>query len=212
VSSPATTLVVLAKEPRPGFAKTRLSPPCTPEEAAAIAEAALADTLATASLARSFDHRVLALDGAPGPWLPDGWIVTPQRPGGLDQRIAGTFTHLRGPAVLIGMDTPQITAALLDEAARALADSEAVLGPASDGGWWLLGLERPDPRAVLGVPMSHPETVEHQRRRLDDLGLRRVELKTLRDIDDLDDACAVAEQIPGSRLAAAVAAVTVSRP
>lgn len=212
MSPTGATLVVLAKEPRPGFAKTRLVPPCTRPEAAAIAEAALADTLVSAARTRAFARRVLALEGSPGWWLPQGWEVVPQRPGDLDERIAGVFTDHREPTVLIGMDTPQVSAAQLDAAARTLDERDAVLGPAADGGWWLLGLRLPDPRAVRGIPMSRPDTVVHQRRRLDELGLTRVELETLRDVDELDDACAVAALVPESRFAAAVGAVTVRRP
>ena len=77
-------LCVIAKEPRPGFAKTRLTPPCTMTQAAAIAEAALADTL-DAVLTTPARRRVLALDGAVGSWLPPGFEVVPQSDGGLDQ-------------------------------------------------------------------------------------------------------------------------------
>ena len=76
------TLLVIAKEPVPGRVKTRLTPPCTPQEAAA-----LADTLHTVLKAPA-RRRVLALDGTPGPWLPPGYDVVAQSSGGLDERIA----------------------------------------------------------------------------------------------------------------------------
>ena len=71
-----TTLLVIAKEPRPGRVKTRLTPPFTPEEAAALAEAALADTLDAVARTPA-ERRVLVLDGTPGPWLPAGFEVVP---------------------------------------------------------------------------------------------------------------------------------------
>ncbi|GAB2471058.1 hypothetical protein GCM10027162_78090 [Streptomyces incanus] len=71
-----TTLLVIAKEPRPGRVKTRLTPPFTPGQAAELAEAALADTL-HAVAATPAARRVLVLDGAPGPWLPPGFDVVP---------------------------------------------------------------------------------------------------------------------------------------
>src|SRR4051812_32643874 len=109
----AATLIVIAKAPVAGRVKTRLCPPCTPGEAAALAEAALRDTLDAASRCRAA-RRVLALDGAPGAWLPPGFDVEPQRGDGLAERLAHAFAGVSGPAFLVGMDTPQLTPALLD--------------------------------------------------------------------------------------------------
>ena len=121
--APAAQVIVIAKEPRPGRVKTRLTPPVTPQDAASLAEGALADTLAAAAAARVTRH-VLALEGAPGDWLPAKFDVIGQRGGGLDERLAAAFadTHdrLPLPMVLIGMDTPQVTPGLLAEAAEAL--------------------------------------------------------------------------------------------
>ena len=139
-----TNLLVIAKEPVPGRVKTRLTPPYTPEQAARIAEAALADTL-DAVVSTPAGRRILALDGAPGRWLPPGVEVTAQRGGGLDERLANAFADVTGPTVLIGMDTPQVTPAMLAEASRELDRGDAVFGPAADGGFWLLGLREPDP-------------------------------------------------------------------
>ncbi len=193
-------LLVIAKEPRPGHSKTRLTPPLSPEEAAALAEAALSDTLAAVAetLAR---RRILVLDGSPGEWLREGFEVVPQVEGGLDSRLAAAFEATDGPALLVGMDTPQITPALLERAARALLAeaNDAVLGPAEDGGWWAIGLKEPSPDVFLGVPMSSERTCEAQIERLRSLGLSWVELATLRDVDDADDARAVAAENPGLR-------------
>ncbi|MDT0433214.1 MULTISPECIES: DUF2064 domain-containing protein [Streptomyces] len=196
-----TTLLVIAKEPRPGRVKTRLTPPFTPVEAAALAEAALADTLA-AVLAAPARRRVLVLDGAPGPWLPPGFDVVPQRDGGLDERLAAAFAGCRGPALLIGMDTPQVTPELLTVD---FAECDAYLGPAVDGGFWALGLAAPDPALLRGVPMSTPHTGAAQRARLDGAGLRVRELPRLRDVDTADDAVRVAAEAPDSRFAGELA-------
>jgi rSAM/selenodomain-associated transferase 1 len=204
-----TALVVIAKEPVPGRAKTRLSPPCTPEEAAHLAEAALRDTFA-AVLATPARRRVVVLDGRPGSWLPDGLEVIPQRAGGLAERLAGAFEDVGEAGFLVGMDTPQVTPELL-EAGMATLESpgvDAVIGPAPDGGYWALGLRRPDRRAFLGVPMSTDGTLAAQRRRFEALGLRRAELPPLRDVDTIADAHAVAEAGPGTRFALALAELT----
>ncbi len=198
----------MAKEPVPGRVKTRLCPPCTPVEAAVLAEAALADTLAAVA-ATPAAWRTIALDGAPGDWLPAGFRVVAQRGRGLDERLAAAFADAGTPAVAVAADTPQLTPVLLTEALAALARPgvDAVLGPTDDGGYWALGLRRSDPEAVVGVPMSLPTTLAEQRARLRTRGLVVEELPSLRDVDGMDDARAVAATIPGSRFAAAMAAV-----
>ncbi|HEX4832804.1 MAG TPA: DUF2064 domain-containing protein [Trebonia sp.] len=193
-----TTLLVIAKQPVPGRVKTRLVPPYTPEQAAALAEAALADTLHAVALAPA-RRRVLVLDGEPGPWLPPGFEVMPQSGGPLDERLAAAFAAVDGPALLIGMDTPQVTPELL---AVDWQDADAVFGPAADGGFWALGLRAPDPALLRGVPMSAPETGAIQRARLVAAGLRVTELPQLRDVDTAADAAAVARQAPWTRFAA----------
>jgi glycosyltransferase A (GT-A) superfamily protein (DUF2064 family) len=195
---PGTTLLVIAKEPVPGRVKTRLVPPCTPRQAAALAEAALADTL-HAVLAAPARRRVLVLDGEPGPWLPPGFDVVPQCCGGLDERLAAAFAAVPGPALLIGMDTPQLTPGLL---AVDWEVADAWFGPAADGGFWGLGLRRPDAALVRGVPMSTADTGAVQRARLHAAGLRVAELPRLRDVDTAADAAAVARQAPLTRFAA----------
>ncbi|MFI5874622.1 DUF2064 domain-containing protein [Streptomyces sp. NPDC051445] len=196
-----TTLLVIAKEPRPGRVKTRLTPPYSPEEAALLAAAALADTLRTVAAVPA-SRRVLVLDGSPGPWLPPGFDVVPQCAGGLDERLADAFAGSTGPALLIGMDTPQVTPELLTVD---FSDCDAWFGPAADGGFWSIGLARPDPGLLRGVPMSTPETGAVQRERLVAGGLRVRDLPCLRDVDTADDAHAVAALIPHSRFASRLA-------
>jgi glycosyltransferase A (GT-A) superfamily protein (DUF2064 family) len=219
----AAQILVIAKAPVPGRVKTRLTPPFSPVQAAQLAGAALADTLAAAARVPAARH-VLALDGEPGDWLPAGFDVIGQRGSGLAERIAAAlgevYGGLRLPAVLIGMDTPQVTPALLEAAIRPLlggegapragspaADADATLGMAGDGGFWLLGLRRPDPRLVTGVPMSTPFTGAAQLARLAGAGLRVRQLPCCTDVDTAADAVAVARQIPDSRFAAALRAI-----
>ncbi len=190
-----TTLLVIAKAPVPGRVKTRLTPPFSPAEAAALAEAALRDTL-DAVCAAPATRRVLALEGAPGPWLPPGVEVVPQRGRGLDERIAAALTGISGPVLLVGMDTPQLTPHHL----RVSWDNhDAWFGPAADGGFWALGLRQSDPARVLGVPMSRADTGAHLRARL--AGLRVGELPTLTDVDTAADAAAVSAAGPTTRFA-----------
>ncbi|MGW2616831.1 TIGR04282 family arsenosugar biosynthesis glycosyltransferase [Streptomyces sp. NPDC001500] len=202
------TLLVVAKQPLPGRVKTRLTPPYTPQEAAALAEAALTDTL-HAVLRTPARRRVLVLDGTPGDWLPPGYEIAPQAAGGLDERIAAAFELCDdGPALLVGMDTPQLTPDLL--AGVGLDGHDAWFGPAADGGFWALGLAEPARAGglVRGVEMSTDRTGAVQRRRLVDAGLSVGGLATLRDVDTVADAASVAADCPpGSRFAAAMAAL-----
>ena len=208
----AAQVIVIAKEPVPGRVKTRLTPPFTPVEAAALAEAALADTLAAVADA-TVTRRVLALEGAPGRWLPPGFDVIGQRGGGLDERIAWALADTRSswsaPVVLIGMDTPQVTPELLAAAAEPLVSgaADATFGMAEDGGFWLLGLREIDPALVLGVPMSRPDTGARQLRRLVEGGLRVLPLPALTDVDTADEAERVAAMLPDSRFAACLRAL-----
>ncbi|MFI1366724.1 TIGR04282 family arsenosugar biosynthesis glycosyltransferase [Streptomyces griseochromogenes] len=202
-----TTLLVIAKEPRPGRVKTRLTPPFSPGQAAALAEASLVDTL-RAVAATPATRRVLVLDGRPGPWLPPGFDVVPQCAGGLDVRLADAFAHCHGPALLIGMDTPQVTPDLLTVD---FADCDAWFGPAEDGGFWALGLARPEPALLRGVPMSTPVTGAVQRERLVAAGLRVRDLPRLRDVDTAADAHAVAALAPHGGFAARLADCTAAR-
>ncbi len=201
IGQPAlSTVAVIAKTPAAGRVKTRLIGPCTPEEAADLAACALLDTLA-ALRGVPCRHRVIVLDGEAGDWLPAGWAVLPQVGGGLDIRLSAGFDGLPpGPAVLVGMDTPQVRPALLNfDPAR----YDACLGPAEDGGFWAIGFA--DPRrardCIEGVPMSTERTGAEQHRRLLEAGLSVQLLSTLTDVDTAVSAETVAGAAPGTRFA-----------
>jgi uncharacterized protein len=201
-----TQVLVLAKQPVPGRVKTRLCPPCTPRQAAALAYAAIEDTLDAVD-ATAVASRTLVADGTMRPR--PGWTVVSQCDGALDVRLVHAYaaTAADGTAtLLIGMDTPQATPDLLGEATQAVADADAALGLAEDGGWWALTLREPAHAALLrGIPTSRPDTGERTLAKLRAHGLRVVELPVLRDVDTAADAVEVARQKPGGRFAATVA-------
>ena len=201
MSTLAPHVLVMAKAPVPGRVKTRLCPPCTPQEAAALAEAALADTLEAVSGCGA-SRRIVALDGAPGPWLPPGFEVVAQVSGGLDRRLAAAWVAAGGPGVQVGMDTPQVTAGLLDQALGTLDTTAAALGHAADGGWWAIGLRQADARVFLDIPMSTDRTGAAQHARLRDLGLEVATLPTLVDLDTVADLAGVTEHGSAIRTAA----------
>lgn len=201
-------LLVIAKQPVPGLVKTRLTPPCSPEQAAALAEAALTDTLdvvARVPVAR----KILVFEGDPGRWRRDGFEHIVQRGDGLEERLTAAFKDVRGSALLIGMDTPQLTVGLLQDGLRALAQPgvDAVLGPTADGGYWSVGLKHGGAGVFTGIPMSSHTTWRRQRERLSQLRLRVHDQPALRDVDTIEDARVVARQAPDSRFAATLRSI-----
>jgi glycosyltransferase A (GT-A) superfamily protein (DUF2064 family) len=198
--------LVLAKAPVPGRVKTRLCPPYTPDRAAAIATAALADTL-DAVAACGVSRKILALAGEPGPWLPEGFTVIAQRGRNFRARLINAWTDAGGPGVQIGMDTPQLRPDELERAVDLAVrhPRAAVLGPARDGGWWLIGWAAATPAAVFaGIPLSTARTGLLQARRLRGLGLDLALIHIHRDVDTVGDLQAVAATYPDLRTAAAV--------
>jgi len=203
-------VLVMAKAPVPGRVKTRLCPPLSPSAAADIAAAALADTLQAVATC-SADVKMVALDGEPGPWLPEGVRVVPQAGHGFDERLASAWLATRdetaGWGIQIGMDTPQVTATELDallDMLRRDRPARALLGPAVDGGWWVIGLAGLNPRRVFrGVPMSTDRTGAAQLHRLRALGTRPHVVHARRDIDCVEDLAAVAARHTHTRTAAA---------
>lgn len=200
-------VLVLAKAPRPGHVKTRLCPPLSHASAAAVARAALMDTLDSV-VAAAPSRATVVLDGEAGSWLRPSVHVLPQRSGSLGDRLEGAiedaFAAFPVPILLVGMDTPQLAPDHLTTAAATLlrGDTETILGRADDGGFWIIGIRRPVAGMCRGVPMSTATTGRHQLARLSALGLRCREVNSLRDVDVLEDAVAVAAAAPQSRFAA----------
>jgi len=210
-------ITVIAKAPIPGRVKSRLCPPCSPEQAAEIAAAALADTFDALDTVRDCIDgvpvdRYLLLDGEPQAWMPSRYAPVPQRGNGLGERLRNGFADL-GAGAVVGMDTPHV-AHLLDRALDWLAADTDVLGLADDGGYWMIGLGTGALEALddvfCDIPMSTPITGDAQLGRLRQLG-RPVELlASARDLDTIDDLHAVAGTRHPGRLAAAAAATIAS--
>ncbi|MCD2189053.1 TIGR04282 family arsenosugar biosynthesis glycosyltransferase [Actinomycetospora soli] len=217
----ARVVLVLAKAPVAGRAKTRLTPPATPQGAARIAAAALLDTLDAAAAVPG--ARVLvALEGDLGDAERGdeiaaalaGHTVVRQRGEALGERIDAVHSDAAvlfpgAATVQVGMDTPQLDAALLDRALRTVeSGTTAAIGLAHDGGWWALALHDPRRAAIIStIPTSRDDTGARTLAALRDaLGDDAVaELETLSDVDTADDAVAVADLVPDGRFARAVA-------
>lgn len=202
-------IIVLAKAPVAGRVKTRCTPPCSDEQASALAAAALADTLEAVSSSTA-SRMVVALDGEPGPWLPTRFEVQAQCPGDLGQRIDHAFRTVGQPALLIGMDTPQVAISILDDALEILRSGigDGVVGPATDGGFWAIGMGDPTADLCAGIAMSRDDTCAQLFEVIRRRGLFVGILPTLTDFDDFETAQAVSELRPDSTFAAAVARIT----
>jgi rSAM/selenodomain-associated transferase 1 len=205
---PQVALLVIAKQPLAGRVKTRLTPPLDPEQAAGLADAALRDTIDAVARTPAA-RRVLVFDGRADAWRRDGFDVVAQRGDDLGERLQSAFEDIDGPALLVGMDTPQLTPSLLHEAALAVADPriDAVLGPTFDGGYWCVGFKGPIAGAFSGVTMSAHDTYSRQRQQFAKLRLRVDERPILRDFDTITDAHRVAAAAPHTRFAKALAAI-----
>jgi glycosyltransferase A (GT-A) superfamily protein (DUF2064 family) len=199
-----TTIVILAKEPVPGRVKTRLHPPLSLEEAAELAAAALLDTV-HAVLAMPASRRVIAYDGVDVPHPARSFERIDQVAGSLDERLAAIFDELDGPTVLIGMDTPQVTAHSLAPVFEPWPRGVgAWFGPAEDGGFWALGMREPRGDVIRGVAMSREDTGAVQFERMRSAGLGTALLPRLTDVDDIATARLVAREAPHTAFARAL--------
>jgi glycosyltransferase A (GT-A) superfamily protein (DUF2064 family) len=207
-----TAVVVIAKETIPGKVKTRLHPPFSLEQAAELAAAALADTLAMVKTLGATEN-ILYFDGAVLPAESSGFRVVPQTAGSLDERLAAIFDLCTGPTLLVGMDTPQIAPHHLTSVIDSWTDDiDAWFGPATDGGFWALGLREPRGDLIRGVPMSRQDTGALQLSRLVSAGLSVRMLAPLTDVDTIDSARDVAAIAPHSRFASTLAGMSVLEP
>ena len=198
-------VLVVAKAPVAGVAKTRVGAEIGMDVAAELAAAALLDTLRTCATEVGVDRCRVAISGAladatDGQRISaalEGWRSYDQRGDGLAERLANAFLDLAGeddgPVVQIGMDTPQVTGSDLAALIDGLDGHDAVLADAEDGGWWALALADPRHGAHLaGVAMSTPGTAAATRAAFEDAGLRVGSGRVLRDVDLAEDADAVA--------------------
>lgn len=211
----SASVLVMAKAPVAGQAKTRLAATVGPEAAADLAAAALLDTLDAAARAFPPGRRVLALAGDLGAAARSaelreaaaGWVLVPQSGQGLAERLVHGHRDAHrlagGPVVQIGTDTPQVDAGLLREVARlAHVHQGPVLGMAPDGGWWVLVTTDPTQAEVLaGVPMSQDDTGLLTAAALAAAGHPPVDGPVLSDVDEAADADVVAAQAPRTRFA-----------
>ena len=197
-------LVIFARAPEAGRVKTRLAAALGPEAALAAYRALGARVVGAVRGVDSCDVVVAYTPHEARP-LVEGWLggalgYEPQTEGDLGARMAGAIArrHARGAAkvVVIGTDCPDVTAATVEDAFDQLDTADVVLGPALDGGYYLVGVRRPAPEIFAGVPWSAPDTLAVTIERARAAGLAVALLAPLRDIDTAEDWAAwVAESL-----------------
>lgn len=189
----AGRVIVFLKSPRPGFVKTRIAASLDAEAAAAIYQALVGMTLERLVGRVDVELRYTPDDAAAelGNWRRPGWKVRPQGEGDLGERIqrgvVEAFSDGAGRVVVLGTDCPEFEASDIEAAFEALGRHDVVVGPALDGGYWLLGLARPQPDLFREMPWSTDRMLEATLGRARAGGLTVAQLRRLRDVDTLED-------------------------
>jgi rSAM/selenodomain-associated transferase 1 len=205
---PDRVLGLLAKWPQPGQVKSRLAAATSPEWATRVAEAFLHDTVGR--LARLSVRRILAC--APPETtesfrhLVQGrFTVTPQAPGDLGMRllrlVEQLFAEGAGCVVLVGSDSPTLPLEYIEQAFALLATSDVVLGPATDGGYYLIGCRRPDPRLFAGIPWSTNRVLADTVAAIGTVGWSLGLLPPWYDVDTISDWCLLRGHLAALRAA-----------
>lgn len=189
-------IIVMAKVPLPGLAKTRLCPPLSLADAASLAMCFVQDVVESAL--RVNPHVILAYTPADGrailePVLPAGLQWLQQQGDDLDERLlaAIAYAYDRGfaPIIVLGTDSPTLPPALIEEAFKALSTGSAdvVLGPTVDGGYYLVGVRQPEPKIFHDISWSSPATFEQTARNVRQLNLKLLTLEQWYDVDTFAD-------------------------
>lgn len=189
-------VVIFGRPPVAGQTKTRLALSIGVDAAARVAAVLLDHTLEVATASR-FTVRVALASSPELQWaasLGVPWDLQP--PGDLGERMATCFESRFAAGarrvVLIGSDCPRLEPSLLSSAFEALDDAPVVLGPASDGGYWLVGQRQPARDMFTGIPFSASATLDATRQRLREL---RTEWRELEPLDDLDTGADLARML-----------------
>ncbi len=184
-------IVVFGREPVPGRVKTRLAKGVGARQAAAVYAATLDHTLAAATTSGLRVILSLADDSA-SDWIDSLPVSTELQSGSdLGARMGDAFSRRfdegEDRVVVIGSDCPWLGAPHLHQAIDELERGEVVLGPADDGGYWLVAQRPPGVELFTDIPWSCPETLSQTRQRLEQLGVTWIELEELTDIDTIAD-------------------------
>ncbi len=183
-------LILFTRFPIPGEAKTRLIPALTATGAAEIHRQLTERTLATLRAAATEDITVeVHHTGAPQSrfmdWLGHDYLFVDQRDGALTSRLTKALKPT--PAIFFGADTPDLSVSIVQQAIAALTTHDVVLGPAKDGGYYLIGMGNSWPGLFKDINWSTQTVLEETWQRIRALGLSCCELTTLSDCDRPED-------------------------
>lgn len=184
---PPVRLSLFAKYPVAGFAKTRLIPALGPEGAAALHRHLAGRTcrILLASGQNVTVHYTGAQESDFRTWLGDGAALEPQPEGDLTARLLAAQKH--EPQIFFGADTPDLSLDIVNQAIAALADHAVTIGPAEDGGYYLIGMQKPLPALFTDMPWSTQNVLPNTLARLQDMGIIPHILPTLSDCDRPED-------------------------
>jgi len=187
----AAAVVIMAKLPVPGTTKTRLCPPLTPDQAAELSEALLKDTVRLVSSVRGIEMAVAVsptsavdqmrqlLPGCARIFAVEGASIGDCLSSAMDRLFSEGFYRVAA----LNADSPTLPAAYLEQAAKLLESHDVVLGPAEDGGYYLIGLRRPQPRLFEGIAWSTDQVASQTLARAAALGLTVARLPGWYDVD-----------------------------
>ena len=186
-------LIIFVKTPRPGAVKTRLAAEIGAAAACHAYRRLVMTVLDRMQVIPETELRFAPDDAGPEitPWLRNGWTARPQGEGDLGERMARAFEDAGADGacrvVIIGSDCPDVTAADIEQAWLALEEHDLVLGPATDGGYWLIALQQPQPSLFHDIPWSSEHVLQETLQRATAAGLRVHQLRTLSDVDTAED-------------------------
>ena len=199
----ADLLLVFVKEPRPGAVKSRLAARIGAEAAAAVYRAIADEEIRrTAPRGDEYERRFLFDPPDSGPriaeWLP-GQIILPQGGGDLGERMARAFADAFASgarrAALVGTDVPALSYQDVRDALESLDEHDVALGPATDGGYYLIALKGPEPELFRGIRWSGGEVLTATLDRAARRGLSVRALRTIGDVDTIEDLAAEWERV-----------------
>lgn len=200
-------LGIFVRIPEPGLVKTRLVPPLSPEEASLLYRAFLRDLFARLEKLKKVSVTVFFSDGEPAPLrdiMPDRFHLVRQEGESLGERLRNGFRHLLADngsmAVIIGSDSPDLPLAFIKRAFLKLKHKDIVLGPASDGGYYLIGLKSPLPELFENVSWGTPSVLEETLQQVRASSLSCALLPLWYDVDDVHSLALLRSMLLGRRI------------
>ncbi len=202
-------LIIFAKSPVPGLVKTRLCPPLAPDEAATLHGSLVLDTLERTRHLQGVDRFLACAPSKQHPFFQtlgarqqiELWEQIPDEDLGkrMDDAFGAAFGRKYTYALMVGSDLPTIDGETIQQAVRALAEHDVVIGPSVDGGYYLIGLKQPTPELFSNIPWSTDQVSLLTQQIANHLGLSMKLLPQQRDLDTIEDLQVFIQESQGSK-------------